>query len=71
MPNGAVGLGGMIKAKSELTFEYKLAAPGNAAPVFSKSLKAKAKTDAEDLITPMVTQAAADVLTEVSKNKLP
>jgi hypothetical protein len=67
--SGAAGLSGMVKAKSELTFAYKLAAPGNTESVLSKSLKAKAKTDGEDLITPMVNQAATDVLTELSKDK--
>lgn len=48
-----------IKSKDEVTFEYRLLA--TAAPstvVASKSLKAKAKSDGEDVLTPLVEQEA-------------
>ena len=58
-----------IKAKSELTVAYKLFRPGVASPLLDGTLKAKARTNGEDIITPLITQAAADTLGEIAKQK--
>ena len=43
-----------VKAKSEVSFEYKLLAFGKPAAVLSATIKAKAATDGEDVMTPLV-----------------
>jgi hypothetical protein len=60
---------GSVKAKSEVTFEYKLLSPGNTAPVLANSLKAKAKSDGEDVITPLIQQAATSILSAATVKK--
>ena len=64
----AANLSGAIKAKSEVTFEYQLVAFGQR-PVFANSAKAKARNDGDDVITPLVTNADAAILAELSKKK--
>jgi hypothetical protein len=56
-----------IKAKSEVSLEYKLQAVGNPAAVLSDTLKAKAATDGEDVMTPLVQKVAEAVVTQVTK----
>jgi hypothetical protein len=51
-----------VKAKDEVTLDVRLQAPGNATPATSKQLKAKAKADGEDILTPMIEQAAQAIL---------
>jgi hypothetical protein len=55
-------LSGNFKAKDEVTFEYKLMAVSNNATVLSETLKAKARSDREDLLSPIIEQMAAAVL---------
>lgn len=62
---GAVSKG--VKAKSEVSFEYKLQASGNPTTVLSNTLKAKATSDGEDVMTPLVQQVAEAVLTQITK----
>jgi hypothetical protein len=56
------------KAKDELRLEYRLTSPDGSARFGPKTDKAKAQTDGEDLLTPMVRRAseaiAADVATK-------
>ncbi len=47
-----------VKAKDEVALDVRLQAPGNATPATSKQLKAKAKADGEDILTPLIEQAA-------------
>ncbi len=47
-----------VKAKDEVALDVRLQAPGNATPTTSKQLKAKAKADGEDILTPLIEQAA-------------
>ena len=56
-----------VKAKDEITFEYKLFPTGSATPRLANTAKAKAKTDGEDVLSPLIEQAAGVVLTEVTK----
>ncbi|HVF56856.1 MAG TPA: hypothetical protein VM934_11940 [Pyrinomonadaceae bacterium] len=66
----AASVAGSVKAKDELTLEYTLQpASGGAdgAPVVSKTIKAKAKSDGEDLISQLSAQAAAEVLSAATR----
>jgi hypothetical protein len=51
-----------VKQKDELTLDVKLQAPGNASPAAARQFKAKAKSSGEDIITPVVEQAAQMIL---------
>jgi hypothetical protein len=64
---GAVGMSGAVRAKSEVTFDYKLLSPGSDTPVLANSVKARAKADNEDILTPLIEQAASAVLGEIAK----
>ncbi len=65
--SGAAGMAGGVKAKSEVSFDYKLMMPGNETPVLANTAKAKAKQDGEDIITPLIEQADSAILAEISK----
>jgi hypothetical protein len=67
--NGAASVAGTVKAKGVVTLDYKLMAPGNASPLIAASDNAKAKSDGEDVISPLIEKAAAAVLEAVSKKK--
>lgn len=56
-----------VKAKNEVTLEYKLQAPGNATPLVTDTQKAKASSDGEDVITPMVEKAATAIMAQLTK----
>jgi hypothetical protein len=63
------GFNGQIKSKDDVTVQYQLVAAGQAAPLLQDSLKGKAKSDGEDVLTPLLQQAATTVLTQVSSGK--
>ena len=54
-----------IKAKEEITLEIKLQKGDSNA--FSKQYKAKAKSDGEDILSPMIEQAAQAILDTVNR----
>jgi hypothetical protein len=56
-----------VKAKDEITLDVKMNQPGNSATVLTKQAKAKAKSDGEDIITPVVEQIAQAVFNAVGK----
>ncbi len=56
-----------VKAKNEVTFEYNLTLLSSGAKVLGTAQKAKAQSDGQDVITPMVQQAATDIVNLVSK----
>ena len=56
-----------IKAKSEVSFEYRLLAAGNPAAVLNDTMKTRAATDGEDVMTPMVQKLAESVVAQVTK----
>jgi len=56
----------LVKARDEWTFGYRLVAAGGAEALVEKSAVAKAKSDGEDVITPLLRQAAEAVLTQVT-----
>lgn len=49
---GASSVASTVKAKSEVTFEYKLMIPGNPTPALANTEKGRAKEDGEDIISP-------------------
>ena len=61
------GFNGQIKSKDDVTVQYQLVATGQTAPLVQNTLQGKAKSDGEDVLTPLLQQAATTVLTEVSK----
>ncbi|HEY6308391.1 MAG TPA: hypothetical protein VI488_18245 [Candidatus Angelobacter sp.] len=63
----AASLSKGIKAKSEVSLEYKLEAPGNPAAASHDVFSAKAATDGDDVLTPLVGQLAEAVATQVTK----
>ena len=65
--NGASTVAGSVKARSEVTVEYKLIATGGTgAPLAANTLKAKAKQDAEDVITPLVMQTDSEIVKAIA-----
>ncbi|HEX4945448.1 MAG TPA: hypothetical protein VFZ34_02130, partial [Blastocatellia bacterium] len=58
-----------VKAKDEVTFDVQLRTPGNATPATSRQLKAKAKSDGEDILTPLIEQAAQAIFDAGNKGK--
>jgi hypothetical protein len=61
------GFNGQIKSKDDVTVQYQLVQTGQATPLVQNSLQGKAKSDGEDVLTPLLTQTANTVLTQVSK----
>jgi len=55
-----------VKSKDELTLDVKINSTGGAA-VLAKQFKAKAKSNGEDIISPIIEQAAQAILDAVSK----
>ncbi|HKU75235.1 MAG TPA: hypothetical protein VJR02_15090 [Pyrinomonadaceae bacterium] len=51
-----------IKAKDEMTLDVRLERPGATSPKFAQQYKGKAKAAGEDMITPLVQQAAQAML---------
>jgi len=65
--NQLAGFNGQIKSKDDVTVQYQLVATGQTTPTLQKSLQGKAKSDGEDILTPLLQQTATDVLGQVSK----
>ena len=65
--NQLSGFNGQIKSKDDVTVQYQLVPTGQTTPRAQNSLQGKAKSDGEDVLTPLLQQAANAVLTEVSK----
>lgn len=57
---------GQIKSKDDVTVKYQLVPTGQNTPTLDGTLQGKAKSDGEDVLTPMLTQTANAVLTQVS-----
>jgi hypothetical protein len=60
-----------IKKGDQITLEYKLVKPGDAQAVVAQSGVAKAKENGEDLVSPLIEQAATAVLTAISQATQP
>jgi hypothetical protein len=59
------------KAKDEVTLEYRIGSPGSVLEAQPQKHSAKAKTDGEDLLTPLVEKAAESVAATVLSQKPP
>jgi hypothetical protein len=66
---GAASAASTVRAKAEITFDYKLLVPGNPKAVLANTAKVKASEDGQDVITPMIEQAATAIVAEVTKSK--
>lgn len=64
----AANVSANVKAKDQLTLDMKLQAPGSATPVIAQQYKAKAQSNGEDIISPVIEQAAQAIL-DAAKNK--
>lgn len=58
---------GQIKSKDDVSVQYQLVPNGQTTPVLQNALQGKAKSDGEDVLTPLLTQTATAVLTLVSQ----
>lgn len=56
-----------VKAKDEITLDVKMNQPGNTTAVLTKQAKAKAKSNGEDIISPVCEQIAQAVFSTVTK----
>jgi len=56
-----------IKKGDQITLEYKLVKPGVVEPITAQAAVAKAKESGEDLVSPLIEQAATQVLTAISQ----
>jgi hypothetical protein len=65
--NQLAGFNGQIKSKDDVTVQYQLVGTGQSSPILQNTLKAKAKTDGEDVLTPLLQQTATSVLDQASK----
>jgi hypothetical protein len=65
--NQLAGFNSQIKQKDDVTVQYQLVPTGQTAPRLQNSLQGKAKSDGEDVLTPLLQQTANSVLTEVTK----
>jgi len=63
------GFNGQIKSKDDVSVQYSLTQTGASAPVLQNALAGKAKSDGEDVLTPLLQQTANTVLTQVSSAK--
>lgn len=55
---------GKITAKDQVTLEFSLIKVNEKNPVLAKSLKAKAKSDGEDIFSPLIEQASEMIITQ-------
>jgi hypothetical protein len=65
--NQLSGFNGQIKSKDDVTVEYQLYPTGQPTVKLQNSLNSKAKSNGEDVMTPLIQQAANTILTEVTK----
>ena len=63
----ATSMSGNVKSKDELTLDIKLNAANGGASTLAKQYKTKAKSDGEDIISPLVEQAATAIVAAVGK----
>ena len=63
----AQGLALDTRRKDEVRLEYRVGTPDTAATAKAVSSKAKARADGEDLLTPLVERASAEIFSAVTK----
>lgn len=57
-----------VKSKDEITLDVKMNTPGNETAALTRQAKAKAKSDGEDIISPLVEQIAKAIVEAASKS---
>ncbi len=67
--SGIAAAASMVKAKSEVSFEYRLIAVGNATPLLSDVVKTKATQDGEDVISALLEKAAGALVNTILSKK--
>ena len=65
--NQLAGFNGQIKSKDDVSVGYQLLPAGQSTPKLQNTLAGKAKSDGEDVLTPLLLQAANTILTDVTK----
>jgi hypothetical protein len=65
----AADISGSIRSKDELTLEYKLESTDAARPGLASTAKAKARSDGEDVLTPLVEKVAQAVVDVVARKQ--
>lgn len=65
--SGVGTLASGVRAKDIVTFEYRLLALGSSEPVLENSATRKAKTDGEDVLSPLLETAATEIVIEVKR----
>ena len=63
------GFNGQIKSKDDVSVQYSLSQTGQTSAILQNALQGKAKSDGEDVLTPLLQQTANTVLTQVSSVK--
>jgi hypothetical protein len=61
------GFNTQIKSKDDVNVQYQLVVPGQPQPVLQNTLQGKAKSDGEDVLTPLLQQTANTVVTQAGK----
>jgi hypothetical protein len=56
-----------VKSKDEITLEIRLQQPGSGATVVTKQFKNKAKSDGQDILSPMIEQTAQAIVEQTIK----
>lgn len=56
-----------VKAKDEMQLEFRLQQPGATTPPLTKTVKGRARSDGEDILTPLVENAAREIGGAVSQ----
>ena len=57
----AADVASSIKAKDEVQLEFLLRRPGTATPLLTKTVKGRARSDGEDILTPLIEHAATEI----------
>jgi hypothetical protein len=63
----AADVASSVKARDEMQLEFRLQQPGAAAPLLTKTMKGRARSDGEDILTPLIEGAATEIGGAVSK----
>ena len=61
----SMGMGSFVKAKQEIGLQYKMVSVNTLQPLIESSSSAKATQDGQDVITPMLTQAAKAMYSKI------
>lgn len=57
----AADVASSVKAKDEMQLEFRLQQPGVTTPLLTKTVKGRAKSDGEDILTPLIENAASEI----------